>query len=77
VKLKEKVVFSMFGLLIFFISGAVACTYGNTGILNPVLVAILGILVFFTTGAAACTYGNNRTVEKKPTQILPKTSEEA
>ena len=76
-KLKEKVTFSVFGILIFFISGGVACTYGNTGSFNPVLAIILGTLVFFTAGAAACTYGNNRINKQKIHQTPNKASSEA
>ena len=76
-KLKEKVMFSVFGVLIFFISGGVACTYSGTGIVNPVLVVILGVLVFFTAGGAACTYSNNRIAKQKANQTVTKASAEA
>ena len=76
-KLREKVMFSVFGVLIFFISGGVACTYGGTGVVNPVLAVILGVLIFFTAGAAACTYGNNRIAKQKANQTVPKASAEA
>jgi hypothetical protein len=64
-KLKEKLVFVVMGLLIFFFSGGVACTYFSTGSLNPVLVAIVGLLVFFTVGSAAWIYNGNKTVRQK------------
>jgi predicted permease len=76
-KLKEKVMFSMFGVLIFFISGGVACTYSNTGVVNPVLAVILGVLVFFTVGGAACTYGNNKTSKQESKHTVSKATLEA
>ncbi len=76
-KLKEKVMFTVFGVLIFFISGGVACTYGSTGAVNPVLAVTLGVLVFFIAGAAACTYSNNRIAQQKINQTVPKASAEA
>jgi hypothetical protein len=76
-KLREKVTFSVFGVLIFFISGGVACTYSGTGVVNPVLAVILGVLVFFAAGAAACTYGNNRIAKQKINQTPHKASAEA
>jgi hypothetical protein len=75
-KLKEKVIFSVMGLLIFFVSGGVACTYGGTGVVDPVLAVILGVLVFFTAGGAACTLGNNRIARQKANQTAPKASAE-
>ena len=76
-KLREKLVFSVFGVLIFIIFSGVACTYGGTGVVNPVLSVILGVLVFFTAGAVACTYGNNRIAKQKPNQTVNKGSAEA
>jgi hypothetical protein len=76
-KLKEKVMFSMFGVLIFFISGGVACTYGGTGVVNPVLAVVLGVLVFFAAGAVAFTYSNNRIAKQKTNQTVAKASVEA
>jgi len=64
-RLKEKIAFSVFGLLIFFITGGLACTYGNTGVVNPVLAIILGVVVFFSVGGVACMYGNNRITKQK------------
>ncbi|MDT8781756.1 MAG: hypothetical protein IAX22_03800 [Candidatus Bathyarchaeota archaeon] len=64
-KLKDKLAFAIFGVLIFFVSGGLACTYGGTGVINPILVFILGVLVFFTAGAAACNYGNSRIAKRK------------
>ena len=73
-KLKEKVTFSVMGLLIFFVSGGIACTYGGTGAVNPVLAVILGVLVFFTAGGAACTLGNNRIAKQKANQTGTKSN---
>lgn len=67
-KLKEKITFAVFGLLIFFVSGGVACTYGSTGAVNPILTVALGTLVFFAVGAAACTIGGSRIMKKKAAQ---------
>jgi lipopolysaccharide export LptBFGC system permease protein LptF len=64
-KTTEKVMFAVLGTIIFFISGGVACTYGGSGAINPILAVILGITVFITAGAAACTYGNNRVAKQK------------
>jgi hypothetical protein len=76
-KLKEKVIFSVMGLLIFFVSGGVACTYGGTGAVDPVLVVILAVLVFFTAGGTACKLGNNRIAKQNANQTAPKASAEA
>jgi len=64
-KLKDKIAFAIFGVLIFFVSGGLACTYGGTGVINPILAFILGVLVFFTAGAAACNYCNSRIAKRK------------
>ena len=66
-KLKEKLMFSTLGLLIFFFSGGLACTYSNTGAINPALAVILGVTAFFTAGGVACTYGNNKIAKQKTT----------
>ena len=76
-KLKEKVIFSVMGLLIFFVSGGIACTYGGTGAVNPVLAIILGVLVFFTAGGAACTLSNNRITKQKANQTATRATAEA
>ncbi|MCW4002711.1 MAG: hypothetical protein NWE95_02220 [Candidatus Bathyarchaeota archaeon] len=68
-KLKEKIAFAVFGLLIFFLSGGVACSYGSTGAVNPVLAVVLGVVVFFAAGAVACTVGSSRMEKKKATQL--------
>ena len=65
----EKVMFAVLGTMIFFISGGIACTYGGSGIINPILAAILGITVFFAAGAAACTYSNNRVAKQKANPV--------
>jgi lipopolysaccharide export LptBFGC system permease protein LptF len=67
-KLKEKITFIMFGLLIFFVSGGVACNYGSTGAVDPILAVVLGVIVFFAAGAVACTYGSNRIIKQKERQ---------
>jgi len=56
--------FSVFGVLIFFISGGVACTYSITGVVNLGLAIMLGVLVLFTVGAGACTYSNKTGKQK-------------
>ena len=68
-KLKEKIAFVVFGVLIFFVSGGIACTYGGTGVVNPILAVALGVLVFFAAGAVACTYGSNRIAKRKSSQV--------
>ena len=75
-KLKEKVIFSVLGVLIFFIAGGVACTYSTTGVVNLGLAIMLGILVFFTAGAGACTY-SNKIDKQKVNQTVPKANAEA
>jgi uncharacterized membrane protein len=64
-KLREKVMFSVFGLVIFFLFGGVACTYSTTGGVNIALAAALGVVVFLTSGAVACTIGNGRIAKQK------------
>jgi|GEM_PF-2303377 hypothetical protein len=68
-KMKEKAVFIVLGLLIFFFSGGVACTYGGTGTVDPILAVALGLSVFFTVGAAACTIGGNRVAKQKTNKV--------
>ena len=68
-KLKEKITFAVFGVLIFFVSGGVACTYGGTGTVNPILAVVLGVLVFFAVGAAGCTIGASRIEKRKAAQV--------
>ena len=70
-KLRDKIAFAVFGVLIFFVSGGVACTYGGTGVVDPILAVVLGRLVFLTAGAAACTYSNGRIAKRKASQIDP------
>jgi lipopolysaccharide export LptBFGC system permease protein LptF len=67
-KLKERIAFAMFGLLIFFVSGGIACSYGSTGVVDPILAVVLGVIVFFAAGAVACTYGSNRITKQKARQ---------
>jgi hypothetical protein len=68
-KLKEKIAFAVFGVLIFFFSGGVACSYGSTGVVDPILAVVLGVIVFFAAGAVACTVGGSRIEKKKAAQI--------
>jgi hypothetical protein len=68
-KLKEKIAIAIFGVLIFFVSGGVACSYGSTGAVNPILAVALGVIVFFAVGAVACTVGGSRMEKKKSTQV--------
>ncbi len=68
-KLKEKISFAVFGVLIFFVSGGIACTYGGTGAVNPYLAVALGVIVFFAAGAVACTYGSSRIEKRKASQV--------
>jgi hypothetical protein len=70
-KLREKITFAVFGVLIFFVSGGVACSYGSTGSVNIILAVVLGVIVFFAAGAVACTVGSNRMEKKKAAQVIP------
>lgn len=65
---REKVTFAVLGIMIFFISGGVACTYSTQGI-NWTLVTVLGLLIFVTVGATACTVSNSRIAKRKENQI--------
>jgi hypothetical protein len=66
---KEKIAIAVLGVLIFFASGGVACSYGSTGTVNPILAVVLGVILFFAVGAVACTVGGSRMEKKKATQI--------
>jgi hypothetical protein len=66
---REKIMFSVLGLLIFFISGGVACTYSTAGSINLGLAVTLGLLVFITAGATACTYTNSKIAKRKEPQV--------
>ena len=68
-KLWAKVFFVVMGILIFFVSGGVACTYSPTNGVNLILTAILGVLVFVTVGGVACTYSESRIVKQKESKI--------
>ena len=68
-KNRAKIMFTVLGTLIFFISGGVACTYSTTGGINAILAVVLGLLIFITAGATACTYSNNRIAKRRETQI--------
>lgn len=62
---KQKVAFAVMGLLIFFVSGGIACTYSTTNAINPVLAVILGTLIFIAVGGSACAYSNNKLSKTK------------
>lgn len=70
-KLGEKVAAVVLGLLIFFFSGGIACTYSSAGQVNLVLAAILGAVVFIAAGFTACTVGGRRAEKRKASQIAP------
>ncbi len=63
-KLWTKAFFVIMGLLIFFFSGGVACTYFSTGV-DLVLTTVLGVLVFVTAGGIACTFAGTRIKKQK------------
>lgn len=67
-KLREKTFLAVLGILIFFISGGIACTYSATNGFNMILVGVLGVLIFVAAGATACTYSNNRISKQKSSQ---------
>lgn len=65
-KRTDKIFVTVLGLLMFFVSGGIACTY-VTGV-NLILVGILGVLIFVAAGYVACTVGNNRIEKRKASQ---------
>ncbi len=69
-KLREKIFVVVLGILIFIVSGGIACTYFTSG-LNLLLVGALGVLVFVAAGYLACTYSQNRIAKRKASQITP------
>ncbi len=64
----EKAFIAVLAVLVFFVSGGIACTYATSG-LNLALVAVLGTLVFIGSGFAACTYSNRKMEKRKANQI--------
>ncbi len=68
-KAKEKICIAVLGTLIFFLSGGLACTYGSTGTVSPVLAVLLGFMIFIAAGGAACKLGNQRIAKQKEKQI--------
>ncbi len=66
---REKVVFAVLGIMIFFFSGGVACTYSIANAVDPILAVTLGFLVFIIIGASACTYSNSKIAKKRENQI--------
>ena len=69
-ELWAKVFFVVMGILFFFVSGGVACTYSPTSGVNLILTAILGVLVFVTVGGVACNYGESRIANRKKANFL-------
>jgi len=59
-KLRDKILIVILGILIFVNIGAVACTYYSTGVIDLILVVTLGFLVFVDVGVIACSYSTNR-----------------
>ena len=68
-KLWAKVFFVVMGILIFFVSGGVACTYSATSGVNLILTATLGVIVFVTIGGVACNYSESRIAKQKESKI--------
>jgi len=68
-KLREKIAFAVFGFLIFFLSGGVACSYSSTGAVNPIVAVLLGVVVFFVVGAVACSVSSNRIERRKTVKV--------
>ncbi len=59
-KLRDKILILILGILIFGNIGAIACTYYSTGVIDLILVVALGFLVFMDAGVVACSYSNSR-----------------
>jgi len=59
-KLRDKILIVILGILIFVNIGAVACTYYSTGVIDLILVVTLGFLVFVDVGVITCSYSTNR-----------------
>ena len=59
-RVREKILIAVLGILIFVFIGANACTYYTIGSFDLILVFILGILVFVDAGVIVCSYSNGR-----------------
>ncbi|MFW9982467.1 MAG: hypothetical protein ACFFE3_11190 [Candidatus Thorarchaeota archaeon] len=59
-KLRDKLLIVVFGILIFGNIGAITCTYYSTGVIDLILVVSLGLLVFVDVGVIACSYSTSR-----------------
>ena len=59
-RLRDKILIAVLGFLIFGVSGAIACTYYSTYVIDLISVVILGILVFVTAGVVVCSRNNSR-----------------
>jgi hypothetical protein len=54
-KLRDKILILVLGILIFGNIGAIACTYYSTGVIDFILVATLGSLIFVDSGVVICS----------------------
>lgn len=54
-KLRDKILISVLGILIVVNIGAIACTYYSTGLVDLILVVALGSLVFLDSGVIMCS----------------------
>jgi len=52
---RDKIVFTVLMIAIFFVIGGIACNYYNTFMIDPILSIILGILVFVDAGVIMCS----------------------
>jgi len=62
-KLRDKLLILVLGILIFGNIGAITCNYYSTGIIDLILVVSLGFLVFVDVGVIACSYNTSRSVK--------------
>ncbi|MFX0107542.1 MAG: hypothetical protein ACFE7R_04595 [Candidatus Hodarchaeota archaeon] len=54
-KLRDKFLILVLGILILGNIGAIACTYYTTGVVNLILVTTLGLLIFVDSGVVICS----------------------
>lgn len=54
-KLRDKILILVLGILIFGNIGAIACTYYSTGFIDLILVVTLGALIFVDSGVVICS----------------------
>ncbi|MFW9966800.1 MAG: hypothetical protein ACFFEA_06560 [Candidatus Thorarchaeota archaeon] len=54
-RLRDKILILVLGILIFGNIGAIACTYYSTGVIDLILVATLGSLIFVDSGVVICS----------------------